>query len=527
MYGADIVMIDGRIITVESNLEEAIAIKDNKILAVGSDLEIKRFIGERTRVIDLEGRSVLPGFEDSHIHLLATAARSIDLRPDTTPDMRAFLEKIEEKAVPEGEWIIGSGWNQDKIEWGRDYKWPTKEDLDEVAPDNPVYLLRICGHIAVCNSRALELANINRKTPQPEGGWMDKYPDGELTGILRESAMEQVKREIPVRSYDDLQRMIELAISNGITCIEEAGLSWREVELYERALERGSLPVRVKILLNSDLLDDAIERGISSPHQIQKLRICGIKFFSDGSLGGRTAALKEPYSDDPLTSGILEHDLRWFTRQFTKAHSSGLQCSTHAIGDLANEVVLEANKRSYEAIEDEPGRYRDRIEHCQILSPSIIEEYKEQDMIASIQFSFATSDAGWGELRLGRERIEYSYAWRKLLDWGVRCCGGTDSPVETYIPLEGVQNILETGLTIEEAIELYTINSAYAQLQDDYLGSLKEGKLADLIVLSGDILNTPPAKLKVELTMIDGKVVYESRKGSEGWTNIQTQKKED
>jgi hypothetical protein len=540
---ADIVMINGKIITVNNDfdVEEAIAIKANKILVVGSNIQIKQFIGKRTKLIDLKGRSVLPGFEDSHIHFLSTAAQkgAMDLYPATTPDMQTFLEKVKQRVarLPEEAWILGRGWDQDKMEWkgkwDRPYKWPTKDDLDKVAPNNPVYLVRVCGHIAVVNSKALELAKITKDTSQPEGGQIDKYPKNEEpTGILRESAMDLVERIVPSKelrpSYDNLQKMIGLTIANGVTCIEEPGLDKWGVELYQQALEKGELPIRVNILLNSDLLEEVVEKGISSPFPIesQKLRICGIKFFADGSLGGRTAALKKPYSDDSNTKGILEHDLEWFTEQFIKAHRYGLQCCTHAIGDLANEEVLKANKASYEVIGEKPGKYRDRIEHCQVLSPEIIDAYKEQELIASIQFSFATSDARWAEERVGKERIKWSYAWRKLLDKDIRCCGGSDSPVETFIPLEGIQKIVtrkeldgtpkegflpDQALSIKEAIKLYTLDSAYAQWQEDCLGSIEEGKLADLVVLSGDILNTPPekiAQLQVELTLIDGKIAY-------------------
>jgi hypothetical protein len=546
---ADIVMINGKIITVNNDfdIEEAIVIKANKILAVGSNKQIKQFIGKQTRVIDLRERSVLPGFEDSHIHFLSTAAQkgTIDLHPSTTPNMETLLGRVRQKAarLPEGAWILGRGWDQDKMEWkgkwDRPYKWPTKKDLDKVAPNNPVYLIRVCGHIAVVNSKALEIAKITNYTSQPEGGQIDKYPkSGEPTGILRESAKDLVEKVIPPKelrpSYDDLQKMTELVIANGITCIEEPGLDKWGVKLYQEALEKGELPIRVNILLNSDLLDEVVKKGISSPYPIdaQKLRICGIKFFADGSLEGRTAALKEPYSDDFNTKGILEHGPEWFTEQFTKAHRYGVQCCTHAIGDLANEVVLKANKASYEAVGEKPGKYRDRIEHCQVLSSEIIDAYKEQEMIASIQFSFVTSDAKWAEERVGKERIKWSYAWQKLLDKGIRCCGGSDSPVESFIPLEGIQKIVtrqelggtpkegflpDQALSIKEAIKLYTTDSAYAQWQEDCLGSIEEGKLADLIVLSGDILNTPLdkiAQLQVEFTLIDGMIVYARGKSS-------------
>jgi len=509
---ADVVFLHGSVITVDErfSVKEAIAIKGNRIMKVGSDREIRRLVGPKTRVIDLKGRALMPGFEDSHIHFLSLASleNQVDLSAKSFNDL---IKMVREKdaLMPEGSWVLGRGWDQEKMDWSRDYRWPTKEDLDFT--EKPVLLFRVCGHIAVANSKALEIAGID-ETTEVSDGFIDRYLDGELTGVLRERAIELVTSKIPIEalkpSMSDLSAMIKKALSKGITCIEEAGADLDDLSIYRNVFSKSMMDLRVNLLLNSDLLDFCIENNISSPYVIQKerLRICGIKLYADGSLGGRTAALREPYSDDPSNYGVLYMNRSQLAELFKKAHSAGLQCCTHAIGDRAIETVLEA-------ISCSPERLRDRIEHCQIMGEDLVQKMREQNMIASIQLSFANSDSPWAADRVG-ERIKSAYPWRALIDSSIRCCGGSDAPVETFVPLEGIEKVVtgEQALTIEEAIKLYTIDSAYAQWQDSYLGSLEEGKLADLIVLSDNILTVEPARiseLMVDLTMIDGKIVYE------------------
>ncbi len=520
---ADVVFLHGVVITVNDRfrIEEAVAIKGNRIMKVGSDREIRRLVGPGTKVINLKGRALMPGFEDAHIHFLSLASfeNQIDLSEANSIDDLITMVRERDAVTPEGSWILGRGWDQEKMKWNREYRWPTKEDLNFT--DKPVLLIRVCGHIAVANSKALEIAGISKNTQDPEGGVIDRYPDGEPTGVLREKAIEPVTLKIPIKalkpSMHDLHAMTKKALSKGITCIEEAGADLDDLEIYRNAFSKSMMDLRVNLLLNSEFLDFCIENNIISPYNIvkERLRICGIKFYADGSLGGRTAALREPYSDDPSTRGVLLMDVQQLTEAFTKAHNLCLQCCTHAIGDRAIKTVLEANERSHRLLNLNTGTFRDRVEHCQIMDEELINTMKEQDMIASIQFSFAASDSPWAEERVG-ERIKMAYAWRTLIEMGVKCCGGTDAPVETFVPLEGIENIVTRKdyqvLTIEQAIKLYTIDSAYAQWQDSYLGSIEEGKLADLIVLSDNILAVEPARiseLMVDLTMIDGKIVYE------------------
>jgi predicted amidohydrolase YtcJ len=521
---ADIIFINGTILSVDKNFNtfKALAIKGQKILKVGNYKNIKPYIGPATTLFNLHGKTVLPGFIDSHIHFLMTlqTLKYIDLKPGKVRTLDDIIFKIKERAMlaKPDEWIIGFGWDQDKLIWprNRQYKWPTRFDLDRGAPKNPVIIFRIGGHSAVVNSLALKLAHIDNSTNNPKDGIIDRFKNGITTGLLKEKAINLVSQLIPEINFtdDELERFCYLSLSKGLTNIEEANLSINALNFYKKAFNKGKIPIRVNALINSKEMDYLIENHITSPYEIipKHLRICGVKFFADGGLGERTAALKEPYNDDPKNSGMLMASENWFVQMFTKAHKYKLQTATHAIGDLASEVILRANYISYNKLGQKQGFYRDRIEHCQVLSPTLIEQFKIQNIIASIQFSFYSSDKSWVLNRLGPERMKYAYAWNTLLQKGIILSGGTDSPVESYIPLEGIKNIVQDShVTLEEALKLYTYNAAYASFQENYLGSLEPGKLADIVVLSKNILNIPfenISKTDVYMTLIDGKIVY-------------------
>jgi len=384
-----------------------------------------------------------------------------------------------------------------------------------------VFLLRICGHIAAVNSKALKIAGIDGNTQDPEGGRIDRDGNGMPTGILREKAIDLVRAHIPLEalrpSHTDIEHMIDRALANGITCIEEAGTDRNGIETYIRLVEENRLKLRVNLLLDEEMIDEFSATGMISPYPIRNegLSVCGIKYYADGSLGGRTAALREPYDDDRPNRGILKTFDELYAI-YKKAHSAGLQCCTHAIGDRAIEGVLEANSRSYNDLGLETGTFRDRIEHCQIMDEGLMDEMRSQKMIASIQFSFAYSDSSWAESRIGK-RIKTSYAWKTLAEKGVRCCGGTDAPIESFVPLTGMERIITRAdnpaqaLTLEQAVRLYTSDSAYAQWQEDRLGSLETGKIADMIILSEDIMRSEPhriSEIMVDMTLVDGNVVY-------------------
>jgi hypothetical protein len=419
--------------------------------------------------------------------------------------------------------------------WKRDYKWPTRWDLDSVSPENPVFLARVCGHIAVANTSALKLAQVNKNTPDPTGGKIDRENEtNEPTGILRDTAMELVNKVIPKPSHEELKTVIKLAMKNalkfGVTSIEEAGVSWEYVNLYKELYESGELCIRMNVLMDASSIEDVIKRGIKSPYFIREnwLKIAGVKIFADGSLGGRTAYLKEDYDDKQGWRGLPQYTQEELDRIIIKANEAGLQVAVHAIGDAANEMVLKSFERSKKNLGERYEKLRNRIEHCSVLNSEIIKKYKELNVIASIQLSFATSDMAWAEHRVGCERIKYTYAWRKLLNKEIKCIGGTDCPVEVLDPILGLHRVVtrkeineesqngwhpEESLTAKEALCLITRDAAYGTFEEGMKGTIEVGKLADLVVLSQNILSINPEGIlstKVEMTIVGGKVLYNS-----------------
>jgi hypothetical protein len=540
---ADIVLLNGKIITMAEDLasHSAIAVKGDRIVAVGVDSEMERWVGEGTVVVDLKGRTVVPGFGDCHCHFIqyALALSHVDLRG--VVDMEGFLDKVKTAVSLEvpGGWILGHGWDQDKMRWdgawARSRRWPNRWDLDLVAPENPVFFTRICCHVAVANSLALRLANITEDTPDPSGGQIDRDPSSrQPTGILKESAMDLVRVRIPTPDDGQLKRAcrqaLMKAVEMGVTSIEEAGVGWRELEVYRELYEEGSLNVRVNLLMNSDCLNRLIEEGVRSPHPIQPdwIRIVGIKIFADGSLGGRTALLEKPYHDAPETCGLPQLSQAELNRLVLNANEAGISVAVHAIGDLANRMVLDAFEDSRRALGAERyGRLRNRIEHCSVLDEKIVRRYKELEVVASIQLGFATSDMDWILQRVGPERIKYTYPWRTLLDEKIKCVGGTDCPVETLDPMANIYSVstrkrkgfslcepyLSQKLTVEEAIQLLTREAAYGTFEEDRKGTLESGKLADLVVLSNNPLTVSAEdvrNIEVLMTIVGGKVVFKS-----------------
>ncbi|MGQ9596070.1 MAG: amidohydrolase [Thermoproteota archaeon] len=544
---ADLVLLNGKAITLDEkfSLAEALAIKGDKIVAVGTNEQMKDFIGNSTEVVDLRGRVVVPGFEDSHCHFIGYGLSLLRVDLTDTKNMDDFLLRIKTKVKTSqsNSWILGRGWDQDKMvwngEWERAYKWPTRWDLDTISPENPVFLTRICGHIAVANTLALKLAEINKNTPNPAGGKIDRENEtGEPTGILRDTAMELVDKVIPKPSHEEVKTAIKLAMKNainfGITSIEEAGINREYLDLYEELYESRELCIRVNVLIDVNNVDEMIKKGIKSPHAVKEnwLRIASVKIFADGSLGGRTAYLKEDYNDEPGWRGLPRYTQEELDEIIIKANEAGLQVAVHAIGDAANEMVLQSFEKSKKSLGNGYKKLRNRIEHCSVLNPEIIKKYKELDVIASIQFSFATSDMAWAEDRVGPGRIRYTYAWRKLLNEGIKCIGSTDCPVEVLDPILGLYHMVtrkkvngeprngwypEESLTMKEALYLITRDAAYGTFEEDIKGTIEVGKLADLVVLSQDILNVKPEDIlntKVEMVLVGGRILYDASKES-------------
>ena len=516
---------------------EAIAVRGDRILAIGVRDEVLKTKGPETKIIDLGGRFVMPGFNDAHVHLAAAGQEKLTVNLVGVKTLDEFRERIRarvEKAAP-GEWILGGGW--DETLWPAKVV-PTRWDLDEVSDGHPVYVDRVDGHIGVANTRALQLASISVASRDPAGGKIDRDESGTPTGILRETARDAVRAVIPKLNHDQRRQAIESALADlaahGITSAQDNS-SWEDFQIYEELEKEGKLTVRISEWLR---FDDSIEslKSKSSSHSADDsmLRTGMLKGFMDGSLGSKTAALLEPYSDDPKNSGLPQYEpekLNTMTRQRALA---GYQIGFHAIGDKGIQMALEAFAEAEKAVKDDKvkgaggeNEYRLRIEHAQVTTPQQILRFKELKVIASMQPSHLLTDMNWAESRLGPKRAAHSYAWAEFLKRGVVLAFGTDYPVEPVTPFRGLYAAItrqsengkktyypEQKLTIEQAIAAYTTGSAYAEFAEKQKGKLEPGMLADLVILDRDITSAPPAKLletQVVRTVVGGRTVYEAK----------------
>jgi predicted amidohydrolase YtcJ len=518
----DTILVNGTIVTLKpSNPHaQAVAIKNNRIIKVGKNREIEPLIKEGTKVIDLKEKAVLPGFIDTHIHItgFGKTLTQINLRGiQSIKEMQEKLEKRVERAK-KGEWILGRGWDQDRL---KEKRYPTRWDLDKVSPNNPVVFTRVCGHLSVVNSRALEKASVTAEAAPPLGGEIDKDPKtGEPTGILRERAMDLVHRVIPESSERQLMEACGLAcrkaVEAGLTSVHWIIYSRAEIRVIKKLRAQNKLPLRVYILIPVEFLDPLIRLGLSTGFGDDVVRIGGVKIFADGSLGARTAALHESYSDDSSTRGMTLYSEEKLEEMIMKTHRAGIQLAVHAIGDRAISMVLTALEK---ALEKMPRKdHRHRIEHASVLSEKLIRRMKRLGVIASVQPHFVVSDF-WVADRLGPKRARWVYPFKTLIQEGVPIAGGSDCPVEPVSPLLGIwaavsrKSFPEEQISVEEALRMYTIDAAFASFEEDIKGSIEVGKLADLVVLSDDPRSVPPNKIKdieVEMTFAGGKAVYTS-----------------
>jgi len=517
---AEAVFINGVIYT-PSGRAEALAVYSGRILKVGSKEEVSSLIGPKTNVIDLKGRFVLPGLIDAHVHLsgYGLALNQLDLRGFRSIEelKKAVREKV--LSIKKGEWVLGRGWDQELFE---EKRYPTRWDLDEVAPNNPVFLKRVCGHICVVNSIALKIASITKGTKDPPGGKIDRDKEGEPNGILREEAIDLVYKKIPPPSLDQLkesmERAIKEAVKRGLTtihfiCSDRFPDEIRALQLLKR---EGKLLLRVYLIPPYEFLEKLEETGIFTGFGDSMLRIGAIKILEDGSLGGRTAALEEPYADMPEKKGMLIYSPEELKEMVLKIHKAGFQAAIHAIGDRAIKVTLNAIEN---AVKYEPRDHRHRIEHASVVSPEIIERMKKLNVVAVCQPHFIFTDF-WAKDRVGPERARWVYALKSLKE-NIVVAGSSDCPVEPIDPLKGIWAAVtrpflpkNEKLTVEEAIEIYTRGGAYASFEEDEKGTIEEGKLADLVVLSEDPTKIDSEKIKeiaVDMVVVDGKIVYERR----------------
>jgi predicted amidohydrolase YtcJ len=505
----------------------AIAVQGGRILAVGPDAEIESLAGPQTRRIDLSGRRVVPGLMDCHTHFLAGGFElaGVQLRDAATPAEFARRVGAYAKRHP-AEWVTGGTWDHEL--WGGEL--PRRDWVDSVTTKTPVFVSRLDGHMALANGRALDLAGIKTDTPDPPGGTIVRYPDGRPTGILKDAAQALVERVMPAPSDAERDRAlhaaVEHAVARGVTLVADMG-SWEGLATYRRAYAKGNLPLRVYSVVpiaTWQRLADLVAKEGRGDH---RLFWGGVKGFVDGSLGSTTAWFYQPYDDAPDTRGLVVTDTTELWRAIVSADSAGLQVIVHAIGDRANDWLLDTY-RDAASLNGARDR-RSRIEHAQHLSRSALPRFAELGVIASMQPYHAIDDGRWAEKRIGPERIRTTYAFRSLLDAGARLAFGSDWTVAPIDPLSGIYAavtrrtldganpggwIPAERITAEEALAAYTINAAYANAQDDVLGTLEPGKYADLVVLSDDILTIDPVqieKTRVDLTMVQGTVVYERR----------------
>jgi predicted amidohydrolase YtcJ len=540
---ADLVLRGGRIVTLEQGAPEAqtLAARGGRIVAVGSNKTVDALVGPSTRVIDLDGRLAIPGFIEGHGHFteLGASKMMLDLRGAKNWDQIVAMVAAAAREAKPGTWILGSGFHQakwDRVPQPNVRGFPVHESLSRVSPRNPVWLMHASGHAGFANAEALRQAGIDVNTPDPPGGEILRDEHGQPTGLLNEGAQELVERarRSTPETEAEIRRQIQLAerecLSKGITTFEDAGSPLATVDLFRKMAEQGELGLRMWVMLRAPQseLAASLRRyymlGVGGDH----LTVRAIKEYMDGALGSRGAWLLAPYSDLPADaphrSGLNVEEVPYIRKTAELAIDNGFQLCTHAIGDRANREVLNL----YEAVfreHPEKKNLRWRIEHAQHLDPADIPRFGELGVIAAMQGIHCTSDGPFVIARLGRERAEAgAYVWQKLMKSGAVVANGTDTPVEDVDPIQcyyaSVSRRLKDGtvffpdqrMSRMEALRSYTINNAYAAFEEGMKGSLKVGKLADVTVLSADILTMPESQIpsaKVDYTIVGGKVMYQ------------------
>ncbi|MFZ1169454.1 MAG: amidohydrolase [Candidatus Sulfotelmatobacter sp.] len=518
--------------------EEAIAVRGDRIQAVGKNLDIMKLKGPDTEVVDLGGRFVMPGFNDAHVHLAEGGLQklTIDLTGvKTLEELRERVKARVEKAKPD-EWIVGGGW--DETLWPIP-TLPSRWDIDEVSDGHPVILARVDGHLALANTRALQLANITLASRDPEGGKIDRDANGQPTGILRDTAQQPVRAAIPQLTHEARREGIEVALAdlaeNGVTSAQDYSPEWENFQIYEELEKEGKLTARISEWLPfDDVIDELkVKRGFH-PQSDLMLHSGMLKAFMDGSLGGHTAALMEPYADDPKNSGLPRYEQAKLVEMAKERVLAGFQLGFHAIGDEGVQMALDAFAEAEKAAREQKVKspngtsdFRLRIEHAQVTTPAQIARFKELKVIASVQPSQLLTDMRWAQDRLGAKRAANSYAWASFLNKGVTLAFGTDYPVEPLSPFRGLYAAVtrksengkqeyfpEQKLTMDQAIAAYTTGSAFAEFEEKEKGELAPGMLADFVVLDRDITAVSAEKelaTKVLLTVVGGKTVYETK----------------
>ena len=533
---ATLVILNARVHTMDPDkpTAEAVAIYGNRILAVGSDGEIRKLAGPQTKLIQGSGKTVLPGFNDAHVHFLSGGFQlsSVDLRDAGTPE--EFAERIRSFAakLQAGRWITGGNWDHERWpEVNGKAPLPTKELIDRFTPNTPVFVSRLDGHMALANSLALKLAGITKETRDPDGGLIVRDPaTGEPTGVLKDAAMSPVWKVMPASTFEEKLTAARAATDHaarlGVTSVHDMSAG-NDVGVYQTLLDRGELKTRIYAVSPLPAWERLASTGVRAHFGSGMLRIGGLKGFADGSLGSTTAFFYEPYQDSPATRGLAGDEMfpeGAMLERVRQADRAGLQVMIHAIGDRANDQILSL----FAQVTRENGQRdrRFRIEHAQHLRREDIPRFRSERVIASMQPYHAIDDGRWAEKRIGSERARTTYAFRSLLDAGATLAFGTDWSVAPLDPLASIYAAVtrrtldgknpngwvpEQKITVTGAVRAYTLGSAYAEFQEGSKGTITAGKLADIVMLSEDLFTIQPReieKVRVLLTIMDGRIVY-------------------
>lgn len=531
---ADLIITNAKIWTVDASLPtaQALAVLGERIVAVGSNTEVDAWRGLHTQLFDATGKLLLPGFNDAHVHFVSGGQQldNVQLKDATSPQEFARLIGERAKVTPQGEWILGGNWDETK--WNPP-NIPSKQLIDALTPDTPVFVSRYDGHMGVANSIALRLAGISAKTPDPPGGTIVRDPLGNPTGALKDAAMDYIDKVIPPLSHDQrvkvVKRAMAYAASVGVTSVQHMVASYEDIAVYAELLQRGELTTRIYAAPLITNVDDQAKLGIRHAFGGSYLRIGAVKAFADGSLGSGTAYFYQPFLNQGNNRGLLSdemHPISLMRDRYMRADAAGLQICTHAIGDEGISTILDLYADVIKAHGEADRRFR--IEHAQHMAAKDFERFTQLHVIASVQPYHAIDDGRFAESHIGHDRASRTYAFRTFLDHGVRLAFGTDWEVAPLDPMLTVYAAVtratldgknpngwfpEQKLTVAETIEAYTMGSAYAEFQEREKGSITPGKLADVVLLSDDIFSIPPEEIRnvrVLKTFVGGKLIFDA-----------------
>jgi predicted amidohydrolase YtcJ len=529
----DLLLVNGRVLTMDEAqpIASAIAIRNGIVAAVGSNSDARAAASPGSQVIDLRGRTATPGLNDAHAHPMGVgfAAAHLDLGSPPNRSIRDLVELVaaEVPKRPPGAWIIGHGYDQARL---AEQRHPTRHDLDAVAPDHPVLLIRACYHIAVANSRALALAGISAGTPDPANGTIDRDEHGEPTGVVRESAYSMVDEAIDLPTEDEITAALVLSgqkfLASGVTSAVEAGIDRpEELRAYQRLHREGRLPIRTYLMMIIDqMLEPMTQVGMQTGLGDAQLRIGPAKLFSDGSIGGRTARMRQPYLGEPDNVGLWMMPPEDLKAKVLKAHLAGFQVGIHAIGDAAISLVLDAYEEALTAAPRPDARHR--IEHCSIVDEAILERIARLGVIPipGTSFLYAFRDAY--VQNLGLDRLRYTYGMASYLQHGIIAAASTDAPVVSTSATIGLQTMMtrrdasgepvwpQEAISLTDALRAYTVNGAYASFEEGIKGRLRPGMLGDVTIFETDLETVAPediGQVQIDATILDGHVVYERR----------------